>query len=250
VSEAPRLGAARAFAIFALVFGAQIIYGFVVVILGVILLMAQGANPGDSAAVARMMGQLNAPLLLVSVAAGAIVLFGIMEIWAHNWLRDRGATGFGELKKPRQQFAIATASGFALAAAYFALVRLFPPSKEMAGPLAQMAASSAAARAAWAVIAVAIAPPTEEVLFRGLLLKGFTESWGAIPASIAVTLLFTVSHLFEVARYWPAALTIFTLAIATLVIRVRTGSVASAIVLHMAYNTVLVAIMYAGKWLV
>lgn len=247
MSESRRLGAARAFGIFALVLGAQIVYGFGFVILGVILLTAQGTSMNDSAGVARMMKQLNAPLLLVSVAAGAMVLFGIMQIWARDWMRDRSATGFGELKKPLQQMTVAAASGLALAAVYLTLVRLFPASKGAAGPLAQMATSSAAARMAWAVIGVAIAPPTEEVLFRGLLLKGFTESWGAIPASIAVTLLFTLSHIFEVARYWPAALAIFTLAIATLVIRVRTGSVAPAIVLHMAYNAALVVIVYSGK---
>jgi membrane protease YdiL (CAAX protease family) len=50
-----------------------------------------------------------------------------------------------------------------------------------------------------------------------------------------------------VARYWPAALAIFTLAVVTLVIRVKTGSVLSAIIVHVAYNAVLIAVVYAGK---
>jgi len=82
---------------------------------------------------------------------------------------------------------------------------------------------------------------------RGLLFKGFAESWGFVSAGVIVTALFVVTHFFEIAHYWPAALAILTLAIATLVVRLKTSSVASAILLHAGYNMAAMIFVYMGK---
>jgi len=243
---APRLGAARAFGIFALGFVAQFALGFFAVIAGVVYMIANGGSPGDSSQMAKMVAQLTAPLIIASVLATAAVTFALMKVWAPSWLGDRSADGFGEPRMASRQFAIAALSGLALSAVYLTITRLIPMPHGAAGPLSQMAAGGGATRASWAFVAVALAPATEEVLFRGLMFKGFGESWGPIPAAIVVTFLFWGSHLTEVAHYWPAALAILILAVLTIVIRVKSRSVLSAIVVHTSYNGLIVAALYSG----
>ena len=52
------------------------------------------------------------------------------------------------------------------------------PTSFRGGPVAKMAASNGMGRAVWAVLAVLIAPPVEELLFRGVMLRGMIASWG------------------------------------------------------------------------
>jgi membrane protease YdiL (CAAX protease family) len=243
----PRLGATRAFAIFALVFFAQFMLGIVLIIGGAIFLAARGGNLQDSTQIAQMTAQLNPALIIGAVAISGLVTYVLMQIWTPAWLRDRSETGFGAARISRKQLGIAAISGAGLALVYLTLCTFFPIAKGAPGPLAQIAGGGGSGRMAWTFVALVLAPPTEEVLFRGLLLKGLRESWGLIPASIVVTLLFWLSHYFEIANYWPAMLAILTLAILALIIRIKSGSVSSAIVLHTSYNALIVVALYAGR---
>ena len=94
------------------------------------------------------------------------------------------------------------------------------------------------------MLAVLIAPPIEELLFRGLMLRGLMASWGVTAAGVVVTTLFFVLHLFEAVRYWPAMVAILTLSVATLGVRLRTGSVVAATAVHAAYNAALAVAVY------
>jgi membrane protease YdiL (CAAX protease family) len=243
----PRLGAARAFAIFALVFLAQFLLGIAAIVLGVVFMAARGGNVQDASQVAQLVAQLNPALIIGAVAISGLTTYVLMQVWTPAWLRDRSETGFGVFRISPRQLAIAVISGAGLAVAYLTLCTFFPIAKGAAGPLAQVATSGGSGRMAWTFVALILAPPTEEVLFRGLLLKGLRESWGLIPASIVVTLLFWVSHFFEIANYWPAMIAILTLAILALVIRIKSGSVSSAIVVHTSYNALIVVALYAGR---
>ncbi len=99
-----------------------------------------------------------------------------------------------------------------------------------------MAHRGGVALAAVAFVALLLAPPLEEVMYRGLLFDGFKESWGFVPAALVVTVLFVLVHIFEISHYWPAAAAIVCLAAATLIVRLRMRSIMAAIVLHVAYN--------------
>ncbi len=92
----------------------------------------------------------------------------------------------------------------------------------------------------WATLAVLIAPPIEEFMFRGVLWTGFSRSWGPVVAAIVVTLVFVVIHLTEAAGYPPALLSITAMAAAALAARIVTGSLVPPIFLHAAYNAVIV----------
>lgn len=235
----PRLGAARAFAIFALVFIAQFLLGIAAIVLGTIFMAARGANVQDASQIAQLSAQLSPALIVGAVAISGLVTYVLMQVWTPAWLRDRSETGFGVFRISPKQLGIAVISGGGVAVAYLMLCAFFPATNSLAP-------SGGSGRMAWTFVALVLAPPTEEVLFRGLLLKGLRESWGLIPASIIVTLLFWISHFFEIANYWPAMIAILTLAILALVIRIKSGSVSSAIVVHTSYNALIVVALYAG----
>ncbi len=101
-------------------------------------------------------------------------------------------------------------------------------------------------RLGWAVLALFVAPPVEEFLFRGVLWSGLVRSMGSGKAGVVVTLLFVASHVTEARGYWPAWIAISVLAVAALAVRVRSGSLLPPVVLHTSYNAVLVAAVYLG----
>ncbi|NTW28297.1 MAG: CPBP family intramembrane metalloprotease [Coriobacteriia bacterium] len=89
---------------------------------------------------------------------------------------------------------------------------------------------------AGAVLAVAlvalVAPVVEELAFRGVVLNALGEKWGMWPAIIASALLFAASHL----SLW-MLLPTFVLGVALGWIAWTRRSLASAILLHMLYNS-------------
>lgn len=248
-AASPRLGAGRAFAMLVLVFVAQALFGIAMVIVGIIVAVIRDVNFEDKRQFARVMEPLNAPVLLLSVLVSAAVLYFLVRAWVPSWFTDRSATGFGPARLSSRRVVAAAVYGLAIGAAYCVLLNFVfaPPSPSQLGPLAQVANRPGMARATLAVIAVFFAPLFEEVFFRGLLFKGFAESWGYVSAGVIVTVLFVLTHVFEFAHYWPAALAILTLAIATLIARLKTGSVASAILLHAGYNLAVMVSIYLGK---
>ena len=94
-------------------------------------------------------------------------------------------------------------------------------------------------KVAVAVGVVAAAPVAEELLFRGVLLRGLAHSIGARGAVWASALVFAASH-FQAVQF-PGLLAIgLTLAW----LAQRTGGVAAPIVAHAAFNATTVAFLW------
>ena len=122
--------------------------------------------------------------------------------------------------------------------------KFFPPTEGQSfGPLTRAAMAGGFTRALWAVLAVCIAPPIEEFLFRGAMLAGFEKSMGRAPAVAIVTVAFVVLHVPEAQSYRPAIVALMGLALILGGLRIKTGSLAPSIVLHACYNLGLVAMM-------
>lgn len=132
--------------------------------------------------------------------------------------------------------------GVLLGAIYIlVIVNAFPPPKDgRPGFMGAALQGGGWILYAWAILAVLIAPPVEEFMFRGVLWTGFSRSWGPVVAAIVVTLVFVVIHLTEAAGYPPAMLSILAMAVAALAARILTGSLVPPILLHAAYNSVIV----------
>jgi len=232
---ASHLGPATAFLALVTYLGTQVL----VIVIGAIVV---GTD------VAQSQSFLAFALLAATVLGGAAVIALTIRV-APDVIRTPGAQGIGLVPVPA-----ATIAKSAIIAAAFALVvvyagpRLAPLKANVDyGPLTRLIQSGGWARMACAAIAILLAPPVEEFVFRGVLLAGFAGAWGIRVAASIVTILFVGMHLPYVARYWPALLGLTILALLLVIVRMRTGSLLPGIAAHLAYNFVVVAAAFAGQ---
>ena len=92
----------------------------------------------------------------------------------------------------------------------------------------------------WVLMIVVFFPTVEEVLFRGFLFTGFSQSWGPSLAGLLSTVAFVAVHMPKVLEYWPALMAVTIIGTLTVFIRIRTDSLLPGIVLHTTYNGVLI----------
>jgi membrane protease YdiL (CAAX protease family) len=118
---------------------------------------------------------------------------------------------------------------------------LFPESKSF--PLEKLFSSAGAAYAICA-FAVLVAPVMEELLFRGVAFA-FLEKYGGLRIAVVGTaLLFAGLHIPEYWGAWNHVLLIFVVGFALSLARGITGSLTPSVILHLAYNATLMAILY------
>lgn len=150
---------------------------------------------------------------------------------------------------PRRTLVLAALSGALLALVYtFLLLPLFdtPESWDTSDISRILTGASSVGRMVFAVLAVCIAPPVEEFIFRGVLLAGFGGAWGLWPGVAASTSLFALAHLGQLGNFWPAFVAILVFALVVALVRLRTRSLLPGIALHACYNAVIVLSTFSG----
>ena len=99
--------------------------------------------------------------------------------------------------------------------------------------------------AAMAFFGVLIAPPMEEIVFRGFLFRAVEHSHGAVAAVGATSLVFSLLHAQQYGYHWQILLILFGVGSALGAIRATSGSSKASTVIHAAYN----ATLFAGFFL-
>jgi membrane protease YdiL (CAAX protease family) len=97
-----------------------------------------------------------------------------------------------------------------------------------------------------AVMAVVLAPITEELMFRGLLLRSFMRRMSFWPAAVLSTALFSLFHVYEVGTLLGAvtlAATVATLGLGNCFLVRITGRLAPAIMVHATYNALALTVV-------
>jgi membrane protease YdiL (CAAX protease family) len=180
---------------------------------------------------------------LAGYAAAFATVFALGATLAPHQLRARDPAGFGCRAAPLAAWIPAALLGAAVALGYLGAAELLfpPPPAEELGPFTRMAMSGPLGLTVWISIALLLAPPAEELLFRGMLLSGFRASWGRVPAGVVVTVLFTLTHAPEFLHYWPGAVAVAAFGTLALWLRLRSVSLLPPLCAHVAYNAVLVA---------
>ena len=151
------------------------------------------------------------------------------------------------LHRPSRASALFALSGAAVAMGSVVVMGLFPPDEDLPlGPMSELAQSGPFGHAIWAVLAVAVAPVVEEILFRGYAYLGAREQLGPRRAATAITLLFVALHLTETWGWWPATFGIAAVSVLLVVVMQRTGNLTHCIACHAGYNATLAALSFLG----
>lgn len=236
--------AKRAFLVLAGYVGAQVAAAVVAAIGVAIVFGVSGLRtPVVAARAARIATILG--------AVAGLIVGGIVVYWLARRLVERAGEGnpfepFGWARSTAGAIAVAVVIGAVMGVIYLVALAAFPPPKGVQpGLLGRAAAGGGWPLFAWSFLAIVVAPPIEEFLFRGILFTGFTRTWGPLVAGIIVTALFVVMHVTEAWGSAVAMLAIATVGVATLLARIKTRSLVPAIALHCAYNTAISASIFA-----
>ena len=104
--------------------------------------------------------------------------------------------------------------------------------------------TSPGATLAIATFAVTLAPFMEELIFRGFIFAILERTCGVATAVVSSAALFALSHVPEYWGAWNHVLLVSLVGLTLSLTRARTGSLAPSIIMHTAYNLVLVTILY------
>ncbi len=101
--------------------------------------------------------------------------------------------------------------------------------------------SSAYALAAFGIL---VAPLVEELFFRGFLYPALARPLGAAPAIALTAAGFAMLHAEQLAHAWVPLLLLFVVGTILTVVRAKTKSVATTVLIHMAYNFTLFSLLF------
>ena len=225
---------------------AQLIGGAAVGCIGGVVFVAVGGDLNNQADLITFTRLITGPVGLAGMVLGGAVSLGLVcwrwrsSIW--DCRADGIAVAWGA---PRYQ-ALGCVLGLALALGYLGVQVIFPienVENESMGPMAQLQMSTGVAWVCWVVMALVLAPPIEEFMFRGVLFSGVARAWGRLPAVLISTLLFVLLHIMEIVHDWIGGLAIGMLGLLALLLRVMASALGPAVWMHLTYNLVLVVVV-------
>jgi membrane protease YdiL (CAAX protease family) len=241
----PRLKAGRAFALFALFLAIQILTGIIVGFTIGIVAALQGANVQDPQVLAQISEQTNALATIAGFLITSIIVLYLASRWFPQEIHEKSMTGAAWKIGPPKFMLLGLSVGVLIAVSYLFLSPLMstPPDENAIGPFAKMATTPGLQQMLALFIALILAPPVEELLFRGVMFGGFCRSFGATWAAILTTSLFVASHVTEAIHFWPAFLFIALMAVAALWLRLHTKAIGPSIALHLSYNLIIFGVI-------
>ena len=126
-----------------------------------------------------------------------------------------------------------------LSAVIVSTISIFVPKAET--PLEKFL-SSGNAVVLFAIFAVSVAPLTEELIVRGFLFRVLNEIGGPKLAIAGTSIIFAVPHFLQLGGTWILGALIFVVGCLLSVVRYRSNSVISSIIVHTAYNASLILV--------
>ena len=101
-------------------------------------------------------------------------------------------------------------------------------------------------REAWALslFGVTLAPLLEEFFFRGFLYPVLVRRLGVVAAILLTSASFGIIHAPQLGRAWAPVLVVFLVGLALTITRKVTKSVAASLLMHIAYNATISALIF------
>ncbi|MCL6648499.1 MAG: CPBP family intramembrane metalloprotease [Chloroflexi bacterium] len=187
-------------------------------------------------------GSLARPL---AIAAIIIYQLGFLGI-ALSFARGRGGTAALGFRPCSPRAFVAALGclvlGLGIQVGYGLLLQALGLAQENPQRIDVLVGTTPASLAIALLSAALIAPIAEEAFFRGLVLQGLIGRLGAVGAVVVSSLLFALSHL--VPQVIPP---IFLLGILLALLRLWSGSLWPAILLHSLFNTLSLVAVYTAS---
>jgi membrane protease YdiL (CAAX protease family) len=194
------------------------------------------------ATIKSLLARPNISVVLVGSAVGgatAIMLWLVRRHWPLLWQRA-AVPGFG-LAAPRDTsfYAIAIAAGIALPIIGGILTQFLAQGHQVPQDIKQLGANaSLAAKLVLMVVAIAIAPLIEELLFRGVLLSAWLKRLNVGWAVACTSLAFALVHLPDLKFLWYGLPNLAMLGAAFAWLRLKSNSLWPAVIAHGMNNLV------------
>ncbi|HLJ28738.1 MAG TPA: CPBP family intramembrane glutamic endopeptidase [Candidatus Angelobacter sp.] len=97
-----------------------------------------------------------------------------------------------------------------------------------------------------AMFGVIVAPFVEELLFRGFLYPALARPIGASASVLITAAAFAVMHQSQLAHAWVPLLWLFMVGVVLTTVRAKTKSVATSVLIHVAYNATIFVFVFIG----
>jgi uncharacterized protein len=97
-----------------------------------------------------------------------------------------------------------------------------------------------------ALYGVLVGPFVEELFFRGFLYPALARRVGAETSVIVTAASFAIIHQSQLAHAWAPLTWLFIVGIVLTIVRARTRSVASCVIIHVTYNATLFGILFVA----
>ena len=180
---------------------------------------------------------------LVSLGVATYVALCLLKSYFPGFTRKRVLEEIGFVKSSTRLNICAALFGVCFSL-FFARILgpIFPPGEGfVSNPLMTETQTGDWIQYLTAFTVVLIGPAVEEFLYRGVLYKGFSKSWGAYWAGLLVSVVFIVLHNETLAGgYWLSILALILNTVLLQVLLVSSGSIIPSIFMHMGLNFALV----------
>jgi membrane protease YdiL (CAAX protease family) len=206
------------------------------------VIAAARVGRGDQSDLLHALAGLVPVALPGSLVAGGIALVLVLRRWKERLGSGALSNLLGLSWGRPRQIVNSILGGAALALLILPLMSIVARKPGPPDIMTQLAGSSNATLEAWMISAVLLAPPIEELMFRGALLGGIASTWNVRAGALVSGTTFWLMHGPEFV-HWPAALAIGLLTILATGLRVRSRSLGPSIAAHFGYNLVLATVV-------
>ncbi len=218
-----------------------LIFSFVVTIVGFYAVNYVAGSGFDSEAV---IGSVLFQLVLQFVWWAILLSFIYAVITVKYGLSFGDSIGWRRLGRPWLDTVLYCWGGVALAFSVGAIASVISMPTEPL-PIEQLLKDPQAVLV-FAVFGVLIAPPMEEMAFRGFLYPVVERSWGKAAAVLVTSAIFSLPHGWQYGWHWQILLLLLYVGVVFGVLRARTGSLVPSTLVHCAYNATLFAALIVG----
>ena len=211
---------------------------FILVQAGSVLLIARAVNifypgPVNPADIEHIILRLEIPLsILISHSLTWLAVYFLIVRW--SGLPFTRALGLETIHWP--VCGKAFVGGIFLQMVSLAIILYFPPPPGFVSPLERFFQQGSWAILVLFLVAVLMAPPLEEVLFRGVLYPPTRKKFSPMIAVLATTVLFSALHASQSMGYWPPLAGIFLCGLLLALLREKTQSLWPPIAFHAGFN--------------